>query len=113
MGLTLTHDHVLIEYVAETTQGGLYMAPDVHATEHRKARVIACGPGELRPDGGRQPLSCKPGDLVLVGSRAGFAYGTSNRRIVYDARKDIVAVLESAPTEAEMLGHSGEQERCA
>ena len=56
------HDFIIVESISAAEFNA-----DGHVDENRfYARVKAVGPGKLRDDGSRSPMSCKPGDILLV-----------------------------------------------
>jgi len=65
-------DRVLVQRLEEEAEkvGNLYV-PDTAKEKPLKAKVIAVGPGRLRDDGKRDPMSVKKGDVVLIGKYAG------------------------------------------
>lgn len=95
-------DNVLIELIPHATEtaSGILLArlTGDRATEHRKARVIASGPGRYTRLGSLVPNEVKPGDVVVVSALCGdktnwssFDVGDAPRANEENARVESVA----------------------
>lgn len=95
--MTLCDDYIQLEHIPDERPKIQLLDGTVTAGATVKARVVAMGPGELRPDGQRQPMPCKSGDVVRVMKGAGFRdiHDGSEVWFVYGGRKDILGVVDS------------------
>lgn len=72
MKLKPLNDRVLVEPLEaeEKTAGGIIL-PDAAREKPTKGRVLAVGPGALRDDGSRAPMSVAVGDTVIYSQYGG------------------------------------------
>ncbi len=94
MNIELCDDYIHLEKIETATASGLYVPNPIQDSISR-AKVLDCGPGELRPDGNRQPMPCKTGDTVLVHAGAGLKGKIADVEywFVFAGRKDIIGVV--------------------
>jgi len=75
MALRCYSDNVLLELLPHEarTSSGIHLARLAadRASEHRKARVIASGPGRFTRLGALVPNTVRPGDVVIVSALCG------------------------------------------
>jgi len=90
-------NRIIIQRIEETkSSGGL-----IHLPENRdrdaaplRARVIAVGPGKLLKDGvTREPIGCRPGDVVLAGAYSGHSFEYGGQKYQMVDTDDVVAVV--------------------
>lgn len=97
MDLRLLDDYIELRHIPDP-KPAIHLLDDTVVTKGSTiaAEVLAVGPGELRPDGQRQPMPVRRGDVVRVMKGAGFRdmIDGQERWFVYGMRKDIVAVVE-------------------
>lgn len=102
MQIIPTGEHYCVEPVRakRVTKQGIHL-PESQTlrADGRIGRVLGVGPGKLKPDGTREPMSAKEGDIILYA--AGFEFAGSpdspSRTIVKE--KDLCAILVGAPIE--------------
>ena len=65
-------DRVVVEILEaeEKTSGGIVL-PDTAKEKPQQGVVVAAGPGKMKEDGDRAPMSVAVGDKVLFGKYAG------------------------------------------
>lgn len=88
-------DRVLVKRSkAKTSKGGILL-PDSAQEKPKEGEVIAVGPGKLNDDGKVEPLTLKPGQLVLFGAYAGTEIKNNDGEEEYliIEEKDILGVL--------------------
>jgi chaperonin GroES len=82
-------DRVLIEPspAEEKTAGGIII-PDTAKEKPQKGTVVAAGPGKKD-----EPMSVKPGDLVLYGKYAGTEITVEGKEYLIMRESDILAIV--------------------
>jgi len=82
-------DRVLIEPspAEEKTAGGIII-PDTAKEKPQRGIVVAAGPGKKD-----EPVTLKPGDLVLYGKYAGTEITVDNKDYLIMRESDILAIL--------------------
>src|SRR5438045_2643794 len=85
-------DRVVVEPLEaeEKTSGGILL-PDSAKQRPQRGRVIAVGPGKLRDNGERVPLSVVKGDEVIYGRYGGTDIEVEGRDIKILRETDILA----------------------
>ena len=85
-------DRVVVEPLEaeEKTAGGILL-PDTAKQKPQRGRVLAVGPGKLRDDGQRSPVSVGKGDEVLYGRYGGSDLEVEGREIKILRESDILA----------------------
>ena len=74
----------------EKTTGGILL-PDTAKQKPQRGRVLAAGPGKLRDDGERSPVSVAKGDEVLYGRYGGSDVTVEGREVKILRESDILA----------------------
>ena len=89
-------DRVLLQRTEEeeTTAGGIII-PDTAKEKPQQGRVVACGKGKPRDDGGLTPLDVKQGDKVLFGKYSGTEITLDGEDYVILREEDILAIVDS------------------
>ena len=85
-------DRVVVEPLEaeEKTAGGILL-PDTAKQKPQRGRVLAVGPGKLRDDGKRSPVSVVKGDEVIYGRYAGSDIEVERREVKILRESDILA----------------------
>ena len=85
-------DRVVVEPLGaeEKTSGGILL-PDTAKQKPQRGRVLAAGPGKLRDDGERSPVSVAKGDEVLYGRYGGSDVTVEGREVKILRESDILA----------------------
>ncbi|HEV3119755.1 MAG TPA: co-chaperone GroES [Gemmataceae bacterium] len=85
-------DRVVVEPLEaeEKTSGGILL-PDTAKQKPQRGRVLAAGPGKLRDDGERSPVSVAKGDEVLYGRYGGSDVTVEGREVKILRESDILA----------------------
>jgi chaperonin GroES len=85
-------DRVVVEPLEaeEKTQGGILL-PDTAKQKPQRGRVLAVGPGKLRDNNERSPLSVTVGDEVIYGRYSGNDIEVEGREIKIMRESDILA----------------------
>ncbi len=78
----------------ENTAGGILL-PDTAKENPQRGKIIAVGPGKLRDNGERTPLSVKIGDEVLFGRYAGSEIKQGDKEYKVMRESDILAKVVS------------------
>ena len=94
MNVTPLHDRVLLKRLeSEEKSAGGIIIPDTAKEKPQEGRIIAVGPGKLRDNGERQPMSVKEGDRVLFGKSAGTDGNVGGEEHVLLREDEIFAVV--------------------
>ena len=89
------NDRVLVKRVdAEQKTAGGIIIPDTAKEKPQQGEVIAVGPGAVKEDGTRTPLSVKAGDRVLFSKYAGTEIKVDGDEQIFMRESDILAVFE-------------------
>lgn len=100
MGLILADDYILLQKEERVSPSGLVFHPSsLDPRNVIEATVLATGPGEQRPGGGRYELPCRAGDRVVVMAGAGVKWTDDEKVehwVVFGMRKDVIAVVGGA-----------------
>jgi chaperonin GroES len=89
------NDRVLVVRVeAEPKTSGGIIIPDTAKEKPQEGRVVAVGPGAIRDDGSRNPLSVKEGDRVLFSKYAGTEIKIDGEEHTFMKESDILGILE-------------------
>ncbi len=96
MAIRPLDDRVLIEPLEaeEKTAGGILL-PDTAKEKPQRGKIVAVGPGKLRDNGERTPLSVKIGDEVLFGRYAGSEIKQGDKEYKVMRESDILAKIVS------------------
>jgi chaperonin GroES len=88
-------ERVLVQRLEEDLEkvGSLYV-PDTAKEKPLRATVIAVGPGRLKDDGKREPMSVKKGDVVLIGKYAGSDLKIGGEECVILREEEILGIEE-------------------
>ena len=96
MNLTPIGDRVIVrrETADEKTTGGIIL-PDNAKKKPQRGTVLAVGPGKMKDDGTRIPLTLKVGDGVLFTSWAGdeFKGRKADDEVLVMHEGDVLAVI--------------------
>jgi len=95
MKLRPLHDRILARRVAaeDKTSSGLFI-PDTAKEKPLEARVIAVGSGKVLESGVTQPLTVKPGDLILIGKYSGSEVKLDGLDHIILREDDVLVILE-------------------
>jgi chaperonin GroES len=89
------NDRVLVKRVeAEQKTSGGIIIPDTAKEKPMEAKVVAVGPGAIRDDGNRTPMSVKPGDRILMSKYAGTEIKIDGEEHLFMKESDILGILE-------------------
>ena len=94
MSIRPLDDRVVVEPLEaeEKTAGGILL-PDSAKEKPQRGKVIAAGPGKIRDNGERTPLSVKVGDEVLYGRYAGSDVKEEGKEFKVMREADILAKI--------------------
>lgn len=89
------HDRVVIKRhdSANETAGGIII-PEAAKEKQQTAEVIAVGEGARDSKGNLNPLTVKPGDIVLAGRYAGSEIELDGVQYVICREEDILGIVE-------------------
>jgi chaperonin GroES len=97
MGLQPIGDRIIVrrEAAESKTSGGIIL-PDTAKNKPQRGKVVAVGPGKLKPDGTRAAMQLKAGDQVLFTSWAGdeFKDRKNPDEILVMHESDVLCVIE-------------------
>jgi chaperonin GroES len=97
MGLKPLGDRIIVrrEAAEGKTAGGILL-PDTAKNKPQRGRIVAVGPGRMKPDGTRAEMQLKVGDSVLFTSWAGdeFQDRKNPDEILVMHEGDVLAVIE-------------------
>ena len=93
--ITPIDDRVLIKphEAEEKTASGIYL-PEQAKERPMTGEVLAVGPGKLKDDGSRAPLSVKKGDTVLFGKYAGTEVEIDDDSYMILRESELLGVVE-------------------
>ncbi len=96
-GVRPLNDFVVAEQAPteHVNPGGQIVIPST-ADDRDEATLIACGPGRLKEDGTREPMSLLPGDAVLYNKRMGDHFRLRDRALVAFREEHVVCVTARA-----------------
>lgn len=87
--ITPLHDRVIVKAAAaETKTAGGIIIPDTAKEKPQRGTVIAAGPGKKD-----EPMSVKPGDVVLYGKYAGTEITLEGEELMIMRESDILAIV--------------------
>ena len=87
-------DRVVVQPLeAEDKSAGGILLPDAARQKPQRGRVLAVGPGNLRDDGQRTPVSVSKGDEVVYGRYAGSDIEVDGKEIKILRESDIRAKI--------------------
>jgi len=87
--ITPLHDRVIVKAApAETKTAGGIIIPDTAKEKPQRGTVIAAGPGKKD-----EPMSVKPGDVVLYGKYAGTEITLEGEDLLIMRESDILAIV--------------------
>jgi chaperonin GroES len=87
--ITPLHDRVIVKSApAETKTAGGIIIPDTAKEKPQRGTVIAAGPGKKD-----EPMSVKPGDMVLYGKYAGTEINLDGEDLLIMRESDILAIV--------------------
>ena len=91
-------DRVVIEIreedISQQTSGGIYL-PETAREKPQKGVVVAVGPGKTLDNGQKEPMSLKPGDIVLFQKYGGTDIRLDDKKeYKILAERDILAIVE-------------------
>ena len=66
------NDRIMVRRIPETDSKSVIIIPDVAQQPSYRGEILSVGPGKRRPDGSRQPLDVKPGEIVWFGQYTDF-----------------------------------------
>lgn len=88
-------DRVIVKPVEkeEMTSGGIYV-PETAKERPQEGEVLAVGPGQVRDDGGRNPMDVQEGDRVIYAKYAGTEFKIDDQDLLILNERDILAKVE-------------------
>lgn len=97
MGLKPLGDRIIVrrEAAEGKTAGGIIL-PDTAKNKPQRGKIVAVGPGKMKPDGTRAAMQLKAGDTVLFTSWAGdeFQDRKNPDEILVMHESDVLCVVE-------------------
>ena len=97
MGLKPLGDRIIVRReAAESKSSGGILLPDTAKNKPQRGKIVAVGPGKMKPDGTRVAMQLKAGDNVLFTTWAGdeFQDRKNPDEILVMHEGDVLAVLE-------------------
>lgn len=89
----LLDDFIVVALIGEPASKSVIKLPDWQ--RYLRGEVTAVGPGRMLPLGGRAPMECRIGDVVIFGATAGMEtdYGVGRKvRMMRDTDVDAIEV---------------------
>ena len=89
LNITPLHDRVIVQPAAaeQKTAGGIII-PDTAKEKPQRGTVLAAGPGKTD-----EPVTVKPGDIVLYGKYAGTEITVEGKDYLIMRESDILAII--------------------
>lgn len=104
-GLYPLGDKVLLKVSTETTTCGGVILPDLAQENTMTADVISVGPGQIKDNGERIPMSCKVGDQVVFPKFAAHKFEYQDEEYIVIRETDILTRIGQATPQAKELLH--------
>ncbi len=97
MNLQPLNDRLIVKALPkeEVTKSGIILPDTVDKERPEQGEVIAVGPGKLKDNGERVPMSVKVGDKVIFKKYAPDEVKLDNEEYLVLSEYDILAVLEN------------------
>jgi chaperonin GroES len=87
-------DRVVIEPLeAEDKTSGGILLPDSAKERPQRGKVLAVGPGKLRDDGNRTPVSVAVGEIIVFGRYSGNEIEVNGKEIKIMRESDLLAKI--------------------
>ena len=90
------HDRLIVlrlEDEGEQQIGGIII-PDTAKEKPQQGKVIAAGKGQLREDGGLQPMDVKDGDTILFGKYSGQEIKLDGEEYLIMREDEVLGVVQ-------------------
>ncbi len=96
MQLRPLHDRLIVQPVSkeEVTALGIILPSTTGEQRPEQGEVIAIGPGKLRDDGSRSPMSVKVGDKIVFKKYAPDEVKIGDTTYLVLAENEVMAVIE-------------------
>lgn len=104
----LGHRVIAKEIKPEEKSVGGIIIPTNAQEQPQEAIVLAVGPGELKADGTRLPMSVKVGDRIAYGKYAPTEIKVEGQTYLIVSEKDILAVTSEEPETTHVVIHHSE-----
>ena len=97
MNLRPLNDRLIVKPLEkeEVTKSGIILPDTVDKERPEQGEVIAIGPGKLKDDGSRAPMSVKVGDKVMFKKYSPDEIKVDEKEYLVISEFDILAVIES------------------
>lgn len=91
-------DRVIVKRLeAESVSAGGIIIPDNAKEKPVRGKVLAVGEGRFLDSGERQPVDCKPDDVVLFQKYGGSEVTIEGEDYLIIKNEDILGVIEQTP----------------
>ncbi len=89
-------NHIFIEVIEEEkkTESGIVLPETVEKEKPVKGKIVFAGPGKMKENGERIPMSVKAGDVVLFKKYGPDEIEIEGKKYLVGEEEDILAVLE-------------------
>jgi chaperonin GroES len=96
MNLRPLNDRLIVKALPkeEMTKSGIILPDTMDKEKPEQGEVIAVGPGKLKDDGNRVPMSVKAGDKIMFKQYAPDEIKIENEKYLVLSEYDILAVVE-------------------
>ncbi len=90
-------DRIIVKRLeAESVSAGGIIIPDNAKEKPVRGKVLAVGSGKLLENGERQPVDCKPDDVVLFQKYGGAEVTIEGEDFLIIRNEDVLGVIETA-----------------
>ena len=88
-------DRILVQRIdeEETTKGGIII-PDTAKEKPSEGKVMACGKGKVKDDGGLAPMDVKEGDTILFGKYSGQEIKLDGEEYLIMREDEVLGVVQ-------------------
>jgi chaperonin GroES len=96
MNLRPLNDRLIVKALPkeEVTKSGIILPDTMDKEKPEQGEVIAVGPGKLKDDGNRVPMSVKAGDKIMFKQYAPDEIKIENEKYLVLSEYDILAVVD-------------------
>lgn len=89
------HDVCIIEpYLKVQSAGGVLIPRQADDFHEDIGKIVYCGPGQMRDDGGLNPMFVKPGDWVLYSTHGHQVTKIDGKELIILRQNSIICVME-------------------
>ena len=98
MNIKPRSDVVIIRpYKQIVSRGGVIIPRDADQFHEDVGEIVACGPGRIHDNGYQEPMTVKPGDMVLFSTNGHQVTTLEGEELIVLRQESIIGVLPDHP----------------